>query len=304
MMNPKEIKFIINGKRKSDPKLILALEELRAIGIELDIFFTKKDTPLSEAFKNSPKRVVAGGGDGTINMVLNEILKLPSPPELAILPLGTANDFASSAGIPFDIKTAVLLALNGQSFSVDTVRVNDRFFLNVATGGFGAVITTQTPPALKNLLGGTAYALTGILKLFSFTPIEGKMVIDNFEVEGKTFATAVCNGKRAGGGVVLSPVACIDDGLLDIVLFTFDDIPVPEHLAPPSDTLFGQIPFRKIFRASKVKFIPKSQMRVINLDGEPYSAKEFEFEILPKRLNLVLPKNSPLLGANSENIAL
>jgi len=296
-MNPKDVKFIINGKRENDPRLLSALDELKALGIELNIFFTKKDIPLKDAFKDHPKRVVAGGGDGTINMVLNEILKLSNRPQLAILPLGTANDFASSAQIPFDIKLAILLALNGDSSKVDIVKVNEKFFLNVATGGFGAIITTQTPPILKNLLGGTAYALTGVLKLFSFTPIEGKMIInDHFEVEGKTFATAVCNGKQAGGGVILSPTAYIDDGILDVVLFTFDNILVPEHLAPPSDDIFGQIPFRKIFRASKVKFIPKSDIKVINLDGEPYSATEFEFEILPAELELILPKNSPLLS--------
>ena len=75
-------------------------------------------------------------------------------PELAILPLGTANDFATGCGIPSDPFAALELARQGKVQSVDAVRANDQYFLNVACGGFGAQVTAETPLVLKNFLGG------------------------------------------------------------------------------------------------------------------------------------------------------
>jgi diacylglycerol kinase family enzyme len=157
-------------------------------------------------------------------------------------------------------------------------------------------LTTETPPELKALLGGDAYALTGLLKLFNFIPIRGRMKIGDLEFEGSTFATAVCNGRQAGGGMVLSPEAMVNDGLFDIVLYTLDDLPVAATLAPPSSPLGWLLPFKKLYRASEVEFVPEEGMRRINLDGEPYEADSFHFRIHPASLSVVLPENTPILG--------
>ena len=299
----KEIKFIINGKRESDPTLQNAIKEIEAKrGERLNIYFTKGiDGEIEEAISSDKniKRVVAGGGDGTINQVLNALIKVNPNLELAILPLGTANDFATSASIPLDITLAISLALDGESRKVDAGMVNGKYFMNVASGGFGAQITIETPPALKNILGGKAYALTGFLKLFSFTPIEGELMIEDHIVESRTIATAICNGRQAGGGVVLSPEACIDDGKLDIVLFTLDKISIPPNLRPMNRGIFEEFSIRKIFRASKIKFTPKNGLKLMNLDGEPYEAESFEFEVVKDALKLVLPPDSPLLSKRS-----
>ncbi len=294
-----EIKFIINGKRKDDLKLQEAIENIqKKREIKLDIYFTKgvEGEIFEEIKKENLKKVVAGGGDGTINQVLNALLKVNPNLELAILPLGTANDFATAARIPFNLEEGINLALDGESFFVDYVKVNQKYFLNVATGGFGAQITISTPPALKNILGGKAYALTGLLKLFSFVPIEGTLWIDGYEVESSAIAVAVCNARQAGGGVILAPEACIDDGKLDIALFTFKNVEAPAHLQPKTNSILSRFSFRKLFRGSKVKFKPKNGLKIMNLDGEPFEAEVFEFEIIPSKLKLTLPSNSPLLG--------
>jgi len=126
------------------------------------------------------------------------------------------------------------------------------------------------------------------------------MRIGNFEFRGSSFATAVCNGRQAGGGMVLSPDAIIDNGLFDIVLFTTEPIDIPNSLAIHSKMPLISLPFRKILRASSVEFIPNSPTRRINLDGEPFEDEYFKFSILHKVLNCVLPNNCPLLSRNAK----
>jgi len=299
------IRLIINGRKADNPMLHEAIATIRQhhfFALDVRISYLPDDIPdlVNECREDRIDRIIAGGGDGTINQILNAMMKIEEDhrPELAILPLGTANDFATAAEIPLDPYEALLIAVNGKCWPVDIGQVNERYFLNVASGGFGAQVTTETPPELKNILGGGAYALTGLLKLFSFSPIRGHMRIGDFEFDGSAFATAVCNGRQAGGGMVLSPRACIDDGYFDIVMFTLEPLIIPSEFSPPSETIFGGLPFRKLLRASEVEFTPETPARQINLDGEPYEAESFHFRIEHRILKLVLPDTCPMLGSN------
>jgi len=298
-----KIRLIVNGSKRDRPELQEAIRWVRQkhfFSLELRYSSSIEDikTLIDRAIDDGIDRIIAGGGDGTLNLILNAIMKHPAKdrPQMAILPLGTANDFANAAMIPLDPKEALINAIDHTSTPIDIGQVNERYFLNVASGGFGAVITAQTPPELKQMLGGVAYLLTGIIKLFEFTPIEGKMCLENDCFEGSAYAIAVCNARQAGGTMLLAPEATINDGLFDIVLYTLDSPNIPHNLAPPSSVLGWILPFKKIFRAQKISFIPKGGVRQINLDGEPYEAECFDFSIYPKALNLVLPPQSPLLG--------
>jgi len=85
--------------------------------------------------------------------------KLPREqrPQLGILPLGTANDFATACRIPLEGVAALRFAVTGETVPVDIVRANERHFMNIATAGFGAKITAETPEELKHFLGGCLY---------------------------------------------------------------------------------------------------------------------------------------------------
>ena len=96
--------------------------------------------------------IISGGGDGTINEIASALVDLPSEdrPVMGILPLGTANDFATSAGIPEELSKALQLAILGKATAVDIAQVNDKTcFINMATGGFGTRITSETPENSK-----------------------------------------------------------------------------------------------------------------------------------------------------------
>ncbi len=296
----KMIRIILNGKKADIEEIRDAVAILRkeSYVIEVRVTWEYGDAIrlVNEASRDGVKRLVAAGGDGTLNEVINGLAVLPKDqrPQLGILPLGTANDFATACEIPHYPLEALRLALEGESTPIDIVRANDRYFVNVATGGIGAQITAETPTELKNFLGGGAYTLSAVMKALSYTHSHGKLISENVELEGAFIASALCNGRQAGGGQLLSPNAYINDGLLDaVVILEFSLIDVPQVVSELLDpTIEGK--FVKHFQTTWVESIPKN-MRFVNLDGEPYEAEKIHFEILPYEIEMILPKNCPCL---------
>ena len=294
------IRIILNGKKASMEEIREAVSILRAEShtIEVRVTWEYGDAVrfVKEASREGIERIVSAGGDGTLNEVVNGLAQLPKEqrPQLAILPLGTANDFATACEIPHYPLEALRLALEGEAVSIDIVRANERYFINVATGGIGAQITAETPPELKNFLGGGAYTLSAVMKALSFEHSHGKMISENGELEGAFIASALCNGRQAGGGQVLSPNAYINDGLLDaVVILEFSLVDVAQVVSELLDpTIEGE--FVKRFQTTWVESIPKN-MRFVNLDGEPYESEKIHFEILPKEIEVVLPKGCPCI---------
>jgi len=192
------------------------------------------------------------------------------------------------------------LALEGEATPIDIVRANDRYFVNVATGGIGAQITAETPTELKNFLGGGAYTLSAVMKALSYTHSHGKLISENVKLEGAFIASALCNGRQAGGGQLLSPNAYINDGLMDaVVILEFSLIDVPQVVSELLDPSIEGM-FVKRFQTTWLESIPKN-MRFVNLDGEPYEAEKIHFEILPKEIEMILPKKCPCILPEAEN---
>jgi hypothetical protein len=176
--------LVLNGKSASREDVRAAVRAVRDEGADLEVRVTWEagdaERFAREAAEEGVGLVVAGGGDGTINQVAIGLVKrrnadatAPSP-SLGVLPLGTANDFAHSCGIPLEPLAALRLAVGAADARVDVGRANDRFFVNVATGGFGTQVTVATPPELKKLLGGAAYFLTGLTHFSAIRPEKGR----------------------------------------------------------------------------------------------------------------------------------
>src|SRR5262245_65181229 len=141
------------------------------MGIDLDVYipWSRKDLGgfVQQAIKDGAQRIVAGGGDGTLNAVVNAMIREDIRPKasLGLLPLGTANDFAKGAGIDAkDLISALELACTGSPTKIDVGRMNDQYFITVASAGFGAEVTATTPPDMKKFLGGMAYLIMGLIK--------------------------------------------------------------------------------------------------------------------------------------------
>jgi len=296
------IRILLNGKKAGLPEVRTAVTALRGQGYDIEVRVTWEQGDIKrlveEAVSEEIPRIVAAGGDGTVNEVVNAIAHLDAVdrPEIAILPLGTANDFASACLIPTSPFDAIKLALEGTAIPVDLVKANDRHFMNVATGGFGAQITADTPVQLKNFIGGGAYTLSGIIKAINFTPLSGKLRTAESEDEYEVIVGAICNGRQAGGGQILAPTAFINDGLLDVLIvstFPLRDVNVviQELLNPVLD---GK--YIKRFKTKWVEAISGDGTQQVNLDGEPYYSEYFRFEVLPDAYNLILPSLCPCIN--------
>jgi lipid kinase YegS len=290
---------ILNGKGANIPELRSAIDVMREEGYKLHIRVTWEygdaDRYLDEAIALGVDTVIAGGGDGTINEVATALAKRDpaNRPALGILPLGTANDFATSIGIPVELDKALQLAMVGRAFDIDLVEVNKTaFFMNMATGGFGTRITTETPEKLKSALGGVSYFIHGLLRIDTLKPDRCEIRGENFSWEGDALAIGIGNGRQAGGGQQLCPEALINDGLLDLRIFTGDEL-LPAlftTLTRPEESpnvIDGQSSWFEIHAPHEMMF---------NLDGEPLKGREFRIEVRPGAISCRLPPNCPLLG--------
>ncbi|PHS38942.1 MAG: lipid kinase YegS [Sulfurovum sp.] len=294
------IRIILNGKKASYDSVRSAISTLReeVEGVEVRVTYEYGDMEhfVNEAITDGIKRLVVGGGDGSVNEIVDAMAKLPREqrPELAILPLGTANDFASACKIPIDSLEALRLAVSGKTTSIDIAKANDRHFVNIATGGFGAKVTAETPVALKNFLGGGAYTLTGLIKALNFTPYTAKVKTPEFESEESSVLAAICNGKQAGGGQVLAPEAFINDGLLDVLIIK--EV-LGADIAQFLDEVKNPTQDGRYIKYFKTPWIESESEEIIpvNLDGEPYENKKIRFEIVPAAIDLVLPSDCPCL---------
>lgn len=153
--------LILHGKKASDPIIRDAVTLLREEGISLEVRVTWEFGDchrfITEAIEAGCSTLIIGGGDGSLNEAVNSLMRFAATqrPPLAVLPLGTANDFATSIGVPQEIEAALRLALTVTAQPIDLVCVNQQhYFINMATGGFGTRITTETPEKLKSALGG------------------------------------------------------------------------------------------------------------------------------------------------------
>lgn len=226
--------------------------------------------------------VIALGGDGTINEVVNGLDGFDTP--LGIIPLGTANDFATQAGIPADADHAMDVILRRKPVCIDTASLNGRRFLNVSTGGVGAEATAETPAEAKETLGPMAYAITGVRKFAEFEPYGAAFAGPDFSFSGEFLMFAVGLTRASGGGTLVTPNASVTDGLLDVCIVEsmgrgefarlLLKIKRGEHLGEDG-VHYVQLPWVTI----------ESQKTLsVNVDGETSDARKLDYRSRPNDL--------------------
>jgi lipid kinase YegS len=294
----KRVCLILNGKVAENEALRSAVGRQRASGhrIEVRVTWEKGDAQRFASEAGEVDLVVAAGGDGTLNEILHGLMDLSATrPVLGIVPLGTANDFASGCGIPPDPAKALALCMKGEAVPIDIGKANDHWFINAASSGFGAEITATTSPELKRLLGPAAYTLMGAILAINLHHYQGRLILPGREITGSGPVAIVGNGRQAGGGIQVAPRACIDDGLLDVLVVR--QISPTALLAAarelqqlPSD---GQ--YISYWQTPWLEVHPEEAIPV-NLDGEPLSFSTVRYEAVPKAIQLIVPPNCQLLS--------
>jgi lipid kinase YegS len=298
----RKAQLILNGKAAGNDSLLNAVAQQRAAGHRIKVRVTKKrgDARRFAAEASGTDLLIAAGGDGTLNEVVHGLMDLSKAarPVLGIVPLGTANDFATGCGIPHDPKQALALCLECQSVPIDIGKANEHWFLNAASVGFGAEVTATTPLELKRLLGHAAYTVMGAIMAINVHHYHGRLNLPDREITGSGPVAIVGNGRQTGGGVQVAPRARIDDGLL----YVLDVRQIPaiallaaarelQELSPDGEYIsYWQTPWAEVYPEETIP---------VNLDGEPVRFSSVRYEAVPRAIRLIIPPNCPLLSATS-----
>lgn len=236
-------------------------------------------------------RILLGGGDGTLNAALPALLEADLP--LGVLPLGTANDLASSLGIPSVPEAAVRTALTGRPVRIDVGRVNGRPFLNVASLGLGPKVTRRLSSELKARLGFLGYPHALIRAWRYSRPFCAWLRVEGGpERRVRCIHLAVGNGRRYGGGAVISEEARLNDGRLHLLALA----PMPLWRLLLVAPWLGSGRHRRLDDAlvlSGTRFdVKTTRPRSISADGEILARTPARFDLLPGALTVMVPPES------------
>jgi YegS/Rv2252/BmrU family lipid kinase len=219
----KRVKLLYNpysGENLIIKNLDVIFQVYQKNGYIIEPFRISFEANMEDAFRNinmGYHHILIAGGDGTINQIINIIKKLDIDLPIAVLPAGTANDFATCLGIPKDITKACEQILESEVKLIDLGKVNDKYFVNVASTGLFTDISQKTNVNLKNTMGKLAYYFGGIIEIPNFKKLNIIVKSEEFNYEGHSFIVFVFNGKSAGN-FNIAYKSELDDGLLDVVI--------------------------------------------------------------------------------------
>lgn len=232
--------------------------------------------------------VVAVGGDGTINEIVNGIIG--SKIKLAVIPTGTGNDFVRTVNIPLDPVEAAIVVGTLQTKKIDIGKVGETYFINVAGIGFDAQVAAEVNKGTKLLTGKLAYLWAIVKAIMDFKPAKIEVSYKESKEVWEVLVLALANARYYGGGMEIAPKASIEDGLLDVVMIEsmsrlefIKSLPLllkGEHLSHPKV---------KVHRWQKFSLAGDSSIHV-HADGELLAGLPFDVEIMPKAMEIVIPK--------------
>jgi len=237
--------------------------------------------------------VMAVGGDGTINEVVNGLMMSGTNTPLAILPAGTVNDFATFLDIPADPYSYARMIMKFNKMSVDVGKAGSRYFLNVAAGGLLTDIAYKVPSDAKTSLGRMAYWLEGAkdipANIFNGIPLTIESKEDCFNDEALLFVIA--NTTSVGGIKKLVPYADLTDGLLDVLIVSklefggilplLGKLLIGDHLSNDNITYF---------QTDRLYLSTTGAQEVrLDLDGEEGDALPAIIECIPHALTIIVP---------------
>ena len=244
------------------------------------------------------RKIIAAGGDGTINIVVNAMMKNDLHVPLALFPAGTANDFAHYFDIPTDIDGMLSIALEDNYMDADLGKCNDRYFVNVAAIGPVIDVSQKTDATMKNALGIVAYYVRGLSEVKSLKPVEFTITSPQINFTGDIFFMVVMNGNSAGGFRRLGVQSSINDGLLDVIIFK--EMNFMELLPLAINVLQGRHDENKnviYFQTPSLRIESPADMST-DVDGERGEPLPLDIEIVPRRLKINTRRSKETVGTD------
>lgn len=287
------ILFIVNpvaGKGHAKEITPIIERECKKYGVEYVIRYTTEPKSATHLARQGVKegfcKIVAVGGDGTLNEVVNGVAG--SEAILGIVPAGTGNDFVRSVFKNRAIEEIVGCIINGKTKSIDLAKCNDTYFINIGSGGFDSQVVIESEKNRKMFSGSTSYLVALIKTIFMYSGKRMKVQIDEFSFEKSILLVAIANGKYYGGGIIPTPRADIADGILDVcVIETMPKIKMllmfPKYMKGKHEGIKGVA----FYRGRKIK-LASDETFAVNVDGEVSMQREVEFSIIPKGIRIVV----------------
>ena len=259
------------------------------------------------------RKIISVGGDGTLNEVVNGIFwqKCANPLDItiAVISVGTGNDWGRTYHIPADYDKSIALIKKEDTFIQDAGMVNfangpgmnSRYFINMVGLGFDGLVAKKTN-ADKDLGKGNAlvYFKNIFLSLFAFKSVPARILVDDLEMQHNIFSISVGIGQFNGGGMKQAPDAIPDDGLFDLTIIK--DMSKWSVIANVSRLYNGTIgKHKKVEMLQGRQIIIEPRIPVLmEADGESLGQSPFTFSIIPKSLKVVVNKEKLLKQLKSE----
>ena len=293
------------GKRKGEKDWLEIAALLTAERIEFVNVFTEHRghaVVLTRKYiENGYRNIIVVGGDGTLNEVVNGIFTQAHVPTdnvvLAMIPVGTGNDWCRMFSIPNDYKQSIKLITKRKIFIQDTGTIKyissdggekTRYFINMAGMGFDALVAKKTNK--QKDLGKSnpmSYVVNILSSLFLYTSTKVNILIDGEKIASDIFSMSVGICQYNGGGMKQAPGALPDDGLFDMTLIKpIGKFKIIRNIIKLFDGSFTNLPEVSTFRSSKI-IIHSEPPMFMEADGESLGQTPFVFNILPQSLYVV-----------------
>ena len=272
------------------------LHRLNANEVRVTQYAGEAETLAREAIRAGSDYVIAVGGDGTLNEVINGIATSRGARRVCVgmLPLGTANDFARSMGLIGDIDATIDILRTKTTARIDLVSMTSertRYFVNTSAGGFSGVVDEKLTPEIKLAWGPLAYLRSAAAALPELHAYRTTVTFDDAEsLVTDVYNVIVANGQFVAGGLPIAPQADPSDGLLDAVLIP--KRPAAEMALLAAEMLLGRhlTSDGVIFRRARKISVQSQPGMWFNADGELVGNEPIIFQILPRALDFVINK--------------
>ena len=292
--------LVVNTRSRTGERAFFrAIDRLQELGIPLGVTYAIRDPArlsetVREVLDDGYRLLILGGGDGSVSSVVDFLADRDAV--LGLLPLGTANDFARTLGIPEDVEEACQAIARGKVVDVDLGLAGDNFYVNVASAGLSVGATRALSPWLKKSTGPLAYPLAAMRAFFRHEPFAARLVFpddDDEPVEyDRLLQIAVGNGRFYGGGMVVAPESGIDDRTLDIYAIELgrsrDLLGVARYIRSGD---FINVEGVHHFRTSRVRLETEPEIQ-INIDGEVVTHTPQDFSVARNALDVLVPQDS------------
>jgi diacylglycerol kinase (ATP) len=295
-----QVLIVYNPAAGQSPDLKTTLDRVanlwRDLGWQVQIAATTAPgdatTKAQAAAQSGYNAVIAAGGDGTVNEVMNGLVGTDTA--LGVLPLGTVNIWAREMGLSMDMLKAADSLGKSELTKIDVGMAGNRYFLLMAGIGFDAAVTATVRSEEKKLLGAIAYVKQAIQIAWNFRGVRLKLRIDGKRVRGKILMVIVGNSQLYGGVIKFTAHATIDDGLLDVcVIKGRGMLSAPRRLISIFARHYNRDPQVKYYQAKQVEIRRKRGKALpVQVDGDYLGTTPMSFRVVPDSLWIMVPPNA------------